>query len=45
LAGYPTLELVIKNSYCIYKLYDNGLDENRVADFAAVTNTLLKILG
>ena len=45
LADYPALQLIIKDSYCIYKLYDDGLDENRVSDFATLTNNLLKILG
>ena len=45
LADFPTLELFLQDVQGIYKLYDREFDEKKVADFAAVTSLLLKILS
>lgn len=45
LADFPSLELVIKDKQCLYKLYNEGLNEKQITEIVAVTKHLLKILS
>ncbi len=45
LADFPTLELIIKDRYCFYRLYENGLNDKQITAFIAATKILVKILG